>query len=48
MGNMNLAKSYGYNKLERINRSKDQDYSGPYIFPEVDDFQKEIEEKYKN
>ena len=45
---MNLAKFYGYNKLERINSSKDQDYSGPYIFPEVNDFQKEIEEKYKN
>jgi len=48
MGNINFTKFCGYNKLESINRSKDQDYSGPYIFPEVNDFQKEIEEKYKN
>ena len=48
MGNINLTKFNGYNKIERDNRSKDQDYSGPYIFPEINDFQKEIEEKYEN
>jgi len=47
MGNYQLNNIYQYNKLEDINRTN-KDYSGPYIFPEVTNFEKEVEEKYKN
>ena len=47
MGNYQLNNIYQYNKLEGINRAN-KDYIGPYIFPEVTNFEKEVEEKYKN
>ena len=48
MGNTNLNKIYNYNKLEEGNHNEGQDFAGPYVFPEVKDFQKEIVEAYKD
>ena len=48
MGNIHLDKIYEYNKFENIKSHKGEDFSGPYIFPEVNDFKKETEDAYKN
>ena len=47
MGNNQLSNIFQYNKLEDPNR-KNKDYAGPYIFPEIKDFQKEMEDRFKN
>lgn len=48
MGNIHLDKIYQYNKLEDAGNSRGEDYSGPYVFPEVKDFQKETVDAYKD
>ena len=48
MGNEHLDKIFEYNKFEDINNTKGTDYSGPYIFPKVKDFQKETVEHFQN
>ena len=48
MGNVHLDKIIEYNKFEDINNKRGEDYSGPYVYPTVKDFQKEIEEHFKN
>ena len=48
MGNVHLDKIFEYNKFEDINNAKGTDYSGPYIFPKVKDFQKETVEHFQN
>ena len=48
MGNTNLNKIYEYNKLEEGTQNEGQDFAGPYVFPEVKDFQKEIVDTYKD
>ena len=47
MGNNQLNNIYEYNKLENINVTH-QDYAGPFIFPEIKNFQKEADELFKN
>ena len=48
MGNTNLNKIYGYNKLEEGSSNEGQDFAGPYVFPEIKDFEKETVEAYKD
>ena len=48
MGNVHLDKIIEYNKFEDINNKRGEDYSGPYVYPTVKDFQKETEEHFKN
>ena len=48
MGNIHLDKIYEYNKLEDPSNCRIEDYSGPYVFPEVKDFQKETVDAYKD
>ena len=48
MGNIQLGKELQYNKLEDISNNRGKDFSGPYVFPEVKDFQKETVERYLN
>ena len=48
MGNEHLDKIVEYNKFEDINHTKGEDYSGPYIFPKVKDFQKETVDYFQN
>ena len=48
MGNVHLDKIVEYNKFEDINRIKGEDFSGPYVFPKVKDFQKETVEYFQN
>ena len=48
MGNIELGKELQYNKLEDISNNRGKDFSGPYVFPEVKDFQKETVERYQN
>ena len=47
MGNNQLNNIYEYNKLENTNVTH-QDYAGPFIFPEIKNFQKEADELFKN
>ena len=48
MGNTHLDKIYPYNRLEDINNPGGEDYSGPYIWPKLKDFQKESIEHFQN
>ena len=48
MGNTHLDKVYEYNKLEDSNNPGGDDYSGPYIHPNIKDFQKESIEHFQN
>ena len=48
MGNNNISSYYQYNKLENETTPKKSDYIGPYISPQIKDFQKEVEDFYKN
>ena len=48
MGNVHLDKIIEYNKIEDVNNQRGKDYSGPYIFPKVKDFQKEAVEYFQN
>ena len=48
MGNDHLDKIVKYNKYEDINNTRGEDFSGPYIFPKVKDFQKETVEHFQN
>ena len=48
MGNVHLDTIVEYNKFEDINNTKGEDFSGPYVFPKVKDFQKETVEHFKN
>ena len=48
MGNVHLDTIVEYNKFEDINRIKGEDFSGPYVFPKVKDFQKETVEYFQN
>jgi long-chain acyl-CoA synthetase len=48
MGNVHLDKIVEYNKFEDINNTKGEDFSGPYVFPKVKDFQKETVEYFQN
>ncbi len=48
MGNTHLDKVYEYNKLEDSNNPGGEDYSGPYIHPNIKDFQKESIEHFQN
>ena len=48
MGNVHLDKIVEYNKFEDVNRIKGEDFSGPYIFPKVKNFQKETVEYFQN
>ena len=47
MGNTNFSKTYIYNKIEEPNK-RNSDYAGPYILPSINNFQKEVEEYYKD
>ena len=48
MGNTNFTKLYFYNKIEdKLNKRK-SDYAGPYILPTIKNFQKEVEDYYKD
>ena len=48
MGNVHLDTIVQYNKFEDINNTKGEDYSGPYVFPKVQNFQKETVEHFQN
>ena len=48
MGNVHLDKIVEYNKYEDVNNTRGEDFSGPYIFPKVKDFQKETVEHFQN
>ena len=48
MGNVHLDKIIEYNKYEDINNARGEDFSGPYIFPKVKDFDKQTDEHFKN
>ena len=48
MGNVHLDKIIEYNKFEDINNTRGKDYSGPYVYPTVKDFQKETVEYFQN
>ena len=48
MGNVHLDKIIEYNKFEDINNTRGKDYSGPYVYPTVKDFQKETVEHFQN
>ena len=48
MGSTHLDKVYQYNKLEVDNITKREGYSGPYIFPKLNNFQKESIEYFQN
>jgi long-chain acyl-CoA synthetase len=48
MGNVHLDTIVEYNKFEDINNTKGDDYSGPYVFPKVQNFQKETVEHFQN
>ena len=39
---------YEYNKLEDINHPRGEDFSGPYVFPKMKNFQKETVEHFQN
>ena len=48
MGNTNFTKLYFYNKIEdKLNKRK-SDYAGPYILPTIKNFEKEVEDYYKD
>jgi len=48
MGNTNFTKLYIYNKIEdKLNKRK-SDYAGPYILPTIKNFEKEVEDYYKD
>ena len=40
--------NYIYNKYVDPNKPFGENFSGPFVHPSVNDFEKEIEEKYKN
>ena len=44
----NTENIYEYNKLEDLNHPKGSDFAGPYIFPKMNDFQKETVEHFEN
>ena len=48
MGNVHLDKIVEYNKFEDVNNTRGEDYSGPYVYPTVKDFQKETVEHFQN
>ena len=50
MGNTNKPPlpNYIYNKYVDPNKPFGENFSGPFVHPSVNDFEKEIEEKYKN
>ena len=48
MGSTHLDKIYNYNKLEDINNPGGEDYAGPFIWPKINDFQKESIEHFQN
>ena len=48
MGGTHLDKIYQYNRLEDINNPGGEDYSGPFIWPKLKDFQKESIEHFQN
>ena len=48
MGNVHLEKIIEYNRIEDVNNQRGKDYTGPYIFPKVKDFQKETVEYFQN
>ena len=39
---------YEYNKLEDINHPRGEDFSGPYVFPKMKNFQKETVDHFQN
>ena len=47
MGNTNISKTYIYNKKEDLNK-RNPGYAGPFILPLINNFQKEVEEYYKD
>ena len=48
MGSTHLDKIYHYNRLEDINNPGGEDFSGPYVWPKIKDFQKESIEHFQN
>ena len=48
MGNINFNKIYSYNKLEDRSSQRHKDYVGPYIFPSINNFKKEVEDYFKD
>ena len=48
MGNVHLDKIIEYNRIEDVNIQRGKDYTGPYIFPKIKDFQKETVEYFQN
>jgi long-chain acyl-CoA synthetase len=48
MGSTHLDKIYYYNRLEDINNTGGEFYSGPYVWPKIKDFQKESIEHFQN
>ena len=48
MGSTHLDKIYHYNKLEDINNPGGEDYVGPFIWPKINNFQKESIEHFQN
>ena len=48
MGNTNVSNYYLYNKVEEDPNMRREDVVGPFILPQINDFQKEVEDYYKN
>ena len=48
MGNIHLDNIFEYNKYEDGNKTRGENYAGPYIFPKIKDFQKETVEYFQN
>jgi long-chain acyl-CoA synthetase len=48
MGNSKISKMYIYNKLEQGENRRKVDYVGPFVLPSINNFEKEVEDYYKD
>ena len=48
MGNTSVSNYYYYNKLENPLNERKKDYAGPYILPSINNYEKEVEEYYRD
>ena len=48
MGNSKVSKMYIYNKLEQGENRRKVDYVGPFVLPSINNFEKEVEDYYKD
>ena len=48
MGNTSASNYYHYNKLENPLNERKKDYAGPYILPSINNYEKEVEEYYRD